>query len=237
VNRSSYAAALIVYCVCSSAQATIVTATYTGTITSGISCSEACAGLDGANFRAVFNYDPTIAGFQGNTPNYSHAFGGGALGIVPIISESFSINNGPSLNFSSFDSGAIQSYSDEFGSSQGHSSAFLISTPQIFYLQNMDVVIGSTSTSIPLSLLSPFTYTLQAGEFGSGSFHYHYIDFAGRDDILFADLAPTTLTVTVAESPIAAVPEPSTWAMMILGFAGIGFMAYHRKTRPALMAA
>jgi hypothetical protein len=26
----------------------------------------------------------------------------------------------------------------------------------------------------------------------------------------------------------AAVPEPSTWAMMILGFAGIGFMAYRR---------
>jgi hypothetical protein len=27
----------------------------------------------------------------------------------------------------------------------------------------------------------------------------------------------------------AATPEPSTWAMMILGFAGIGFMAYRRK--------
>jgi len=25
------------------------------------------------------------------------------------------------------------------------------------------------------------------------------------------------------------VPEPSTWAMMILGFAGVGFMAYRRK--------
>jgi hypothetical protein len=33
------------------------------------------------------------------------------------------------------------------------------------------------------------------------------------------------------------VPEPSTWAMMILGFAGIGFMAYRRKSKPALMAA
>jgi hypothetical protein len=27
----------------------------------------------------------------------------------------------------------------------------------------------------------------------------------------------------------AAVPEPSTWAMMILGFMGVGFMAYRRK--------
>ncbi|HEY5505363.1 MAG TPA: PEPxxWA-CTERM sorting domain-containing protein, partial [Sedimentisphaerales bacterium] len=31
---------------------------------------------------------------------------------------------------------------------------------------------------------------------------------------------------------ISAVPEPSTWAMMILGFAGIGFMAYRQKRRP-----
>lgn len=34
---------------------------------------------------------------------------------------------------------------------------------------------------------------------------------------------------------VAGVPEPSTWAMMILGFAGVGFMAYNRKSKPAPM--
>jgi hypothetical protein len=34
----------------------------------------------------------------------------------------------------------------------------------------------------------------------------------------------------------AAVPEPSTWAMMILGFAGIGAMA-HRRRKSAMLAA
>ena len=34
-----------------------------------------------------------------------------------------------------------------------------------------------------------------------------------------------------------AVPEPSTWAMMILGFAGLGFVSYRRKSKPGLMAA
>jgi hypothetical protein len=29
----------------------------------------------------------------------------------------------------------------------------------------------------------------------------------------------------------SAVPEPSTWAMMILGFAGVGFMAYRRRNQ------
>jgi PEP-CTERM motif len=35
----------------------------------------------------------------------------------------------------------------------------------------------------------------------------------------------------------SAVPEPSTWAMLLLGFAGLGFMAYRRQSKPALMAA
>jgi hypothetical protein len=34
----------------------------------------------------------------------------------------------------------------------------------------------------------------------------------------------------------ATVPEPSIWAMMMLGFAGLGFMTYRRKSKP-LMAA
>jgi hypothetical protein len=40
-----------------------------------------------------------------------------------------------------------------------------------------------------------------------------------------------------ATGTVSAVPEPSTWAMMLLGFAGVGFMAYRRKSKPVLMAA
>ncbi len=32
---------------------------------------------------------------------------------------------------------------------------------------------------------------------------------------------------------VSAVPEPSTWAMMILGFAGLGFLAYRRNNQAA----
>ena len=211
------------------AQATIVTATYTGTITAGTECTPACTELDGSSFKLVFNYDPTTAGFQRNTTNFSHAFGGGPLGTVPIISESFSINGGPAINFSNFDSGAIFSYSDEFQSSLGVGSLLTILTPQLFLVENADAQIDSFSnTSIPLSLTSPFTYSVQAGDISSGSFRYRTLDFtSGFFELLFADLSPTTLTVTVAES----VPEPATWAMMILGFAGVGFMAYRRSRK------
>ncbi len=49
-----------------------------------------------------------------------------------------------------------------------------------------------------------------------------------------------TFTVTSANSFAAAVvtdvPEPSTWAMMILGFTGVGFMAYRRRNQIAALA-
>lgn len=39
---------------------------------------------------------------------------------------------------------------------------------------------------------------------------------------------------TVVVNFTAAVPEPSTWAMMIAGFAGLGFLAYRRRQKGAL---
>jgi PEP-CTERM motif len=60
----------------------------------------------------------------------------------------------------------------------------------------------------------------------------------------FAPTAFTTPGVAFMDNPFGddatlttAVPEPSTWAMMILGFCGLGFMAYRRKAKPVLMAA
>ena len=42
----------------------------------------------------------------------------------------------------------------------------------------------------------------------------------------------------VSVTPVtSAVPEASTWAMMILGFFGVGFMTYRRKSKPGMMTA
>jgi outer membrane lipase/esterase len=55
------------------------------------------------------------------------------------------------------------------------------------------------------------------------------------DDQHFSD-AGQQIEANYVFSLLSGVPEPSTWAMMILGFAGIGFMAYRRKAKPAMMA-
>jgi hypothetical protein len=58
-------------------------------------------------------------------------------------------------------------------------------------------------------------------------------------EIFYADREHTGafLDVSADVALTAGVPEPSTWAMMILGFTGVGFMSYRRKSKPALMAA
>ncbi|WP_083636238.1 PEPxxWA-CTERM sorting domain-containing protein [Bradyrhizobium sp. AS23.2] len=44
-------------------------------------------------------------------------------------------------------------------------------------------------------------------------------------------------TFTGTMTAITAVPEPATWAMLILGFAGMGFMTYRRRNNGTLSAA
>jgi PEP-CTERM motif len=83
--------------------------------------------------------------------------------------------------------------------------------------------------------------------FSAGPSLYNiFSDLGGTNNALLASNDPflrgivDTLgvgTISAAVPVTAAVPEPSTWAMMILGFAGLGFMAYRRKSKPALMTA
>jgi len=49
-------------------------------------------------------------------------------------------------------------------------------------------------------------------------------------DLLGADVSNITVTVTAS----APVPEPSTWAMMLLGFTGLGFASYRARKRGLL---
>ena len=70
---------------------------------------------------------------------------------------------------------------------------------------------------------------------GANTF-YGFAQFAGGDLERYG-FETTSNTPIDANAAIAAVPEPSTWAMMLLGFAGLGFMAYRQKSKPALMAA
>ena len=66
------------------------------------------------------------------------------------------------------------------------------------------------------------------------------VGFAGGT-ITAGGVSTTGLTISnysnLTGTITAAVPEPSTWAMMLLGFAGVGFMAYRQKSKLVLLTA
>jgi hypothetical protein len=75
-----------------------------------------------------------------------------------------------------------------------------------------------------------------SGPSSSGFFFFNPTASEPGLSFTFTPSGETTTAGTVS-SEVAAVPEPSTWAMMILGFFGVGFMAYRRKAKPTFMAA
>jgi hypothetical protein len=67
------------------------------------------------------------------------------------------------------------------------------------------------------------------GAFGSGTSGVIALDDSGGGNPADADYDDLVIKFTLSGGSVTAVPEASTWAMMILGFAGIGFMAYRRR--------
>ena len=54
------------------------------------------------------------------------------------------------------------------------------------------------------------------------------ISLNGDDQVTSATFSNVSLTESQA---VQAVPEPTTWAMMVLGFAGVGLLSYGRARR------
>jgi hypothetical protein len=62
----------------------------------------------------------------------------------------------------------------------------------------------------------------------------------GPGDAVFGVVVATSelaLDINVSNGISLSTPEPSTWAMMVLGFAGLGFVGYRQARKTATIAA
>jgi hypothetical protein len=121
---------------------------------------------------------------------------------------------------------AGQSYTLDFfvAESGGPTSEFSVFWNGVQITDVLNPANGSLATDNPWH---EFTYTGLLATGGSTVLQVH-----GRQDphdIYFDDFSVNPV--------VAGVPEPSTWAMMIIGFAGVGYAAYRRKAKPALQVA
>ena len=203
-----------------SASADIVTLTYTGTVAGTDYAGyfgPPGADLTNAAFTAVYVFDTDIGIHGSGIPFTTYAYGL----PTPAISAKLNINGQTfTTNGSYFSELYIQS--STLGNFQAFAEVVSGGGPYYPYLYN-NVVTNDPNAPSPTSLTSPFTYTFQENGVNDGFF------WDGVDERLML----YTGTVTLSH----AVPEPSTWAMMILGFVGVGLLACRRKSKPAFMAA
>jgi hypothetical protein len=98
-------------------------------------------------------------------------------------------------------------------------------TPWGTFTNGVDV-IGQGGTN---ALAGPLDFTLLGTSFSTANFVNNTLGHIFAADILIVSTGATG--AVTGPGGVSSVPEPSTWAMMILGFLGVGFVAYRRKSQ------
>jgi PEP-CTERM motif len=194
---------------------------------------------------------PSWMGQAGPTGAYASELGNRMLFGIKIDGQGqqFSISNlsfsalssdpGNALEFS-FAVGSYNYSNDYWGVLKG-TDGTLFTSDDVYVTggsntQLVDGLVGRGSGSSLAAYCNPCTVAQQQAAIdAAAAYPGSDFDFTGTYKLRL----PGDMTVTgMGEFHIAApVPEPSTWAMMILGFAGVGFMAYRRRNQGAALAA
>lgn len=187
--------------------AAIVTMTFTGTFDSSQSKGGTVDGIapsTGLTASGSLSFDSTALSFIGNGSN-EEIYAGPVTFSATVGSNSYSATSVTHFYLSNAN----------FLPSQYFEADAL--PPAI--LAGNSVTMGLDSSSSTPSL------------FGSsadpGSFFSHSI--AGEFFLQENLRDNSSILVFDVTTNVSAVPEPSTWAMMVLGFLGVGFMAYRKK--------
>lgn len=186
----------------------------------------------GASSHSFFDFRPTaIAQFEG--PVYVPVSSANAVGDT-VYSFQIAVTHGQSYNL---DPAAALGYIFSIGDSGPNFASVKLPDLGMNHPYGLYVWNGTSFVHVA-DLLANTLY-----DFGPGGVSKFMV--LGIDESLGLDPDNSTAFVTQVTftgdgvftgtmTAITAVPEPSTWAMMILGFAGVGFLAYRRRNQPAL---
>jgi hypothetical protein len=222
-----------IFGVISPASADILTITYTGTV------------IDSHDVAGVFG--PPGSNFNGDDFNLVFTFN--TLGAPVLMSNSSGyVIGGPGIGSAVLNIININGVHTLFfaGTFQSQDGAFTASSPSI--VANQEIASDNFGTTG----IFPFDSINMGGGLRTGSIfaQYSLTKIPGGDNVgggpfelgvcnLSIPLCSDTVNGDLVASFVSfndasisnAVPELSTWAMMLIGFAGIGFMAYRRQRR------
>jgi PEP-CTERM motif len=201
------------------ASAEIVTATFTGTVNFVFNESGGLPpATEGDSFVATYVFDIDQATQSALLPT-----GGEIAGPYGLFATASVTINGNAGALPTFTSGELTGETQVFDT--GSVIDAVVSGASSNHLDSN--IEGTDFAWILTSPATGFSYTTQAGD-------QTLIQLEDdKGDLVESDIA--TVDITVSSSP--PVPEPSTWAMILVGFAGLGFAGFRRnRTRAATIA-
>jgi hypothetical protein len=190
--------------------------TYTGTVsgTDGTGVFGAPGDLSG-NYTLVY-YVTLANGQTSNGGTDASIFGGTWDGLSDPITAVLTIG-AQSYTFAGPYDGEADFWANGIGGFDGvedYASGGNAST----YVD--DGITGFTAFVSPSFWNSPFSYSAQTGDSATMPF-----SIAENNESASGNLTAQTVSL----GPVAAVPEPATWAMMLLGFGAIGLAVRRRR--------
>ena len=218
------------------ASATIITATYHGTVNDGTDFAGVFGGVAGSSlaglaFTSIYTFDTTlgtpvsVTGGScgiGCTYDQNYTSGGTAYETSsPSLGASLIIN-GISVTFDGSYFGKISGYHDSNGLSENFHAADNSPTS---YLQNYVNGLGLTSLPIDINATYAWNPSMGASQYGLS-----VISDSVGNQLYYADLYSTGGTLDVT-SDTTSVPEPATFSLLALGLLGLG--AVRRRNRQA----
>jgi PEP-CTERM motif len=166
-----------------------------------------------------------LSNIQWDNTGASNNTGGSFLGSL-INDATFTI--GTKSDFINQPLSVAQDFTTAFFKISGFVTGLINPGSAINHDDGATLIIGSdTQVNSPTETSVITTQFLNTPAAYSGAlFDLYYVEGNGNPAVLQVKLNSPDLTTDV--------PEPSTWAMMILGFFGVGVMAYRRKSKPTL---
>ncbi len=207
----------------SGAHASVI-ATYQGTVKSGIDSlglfGAPGTDLTGDSFTVRYTIsDGTTGAIKSFDPPHSSEISG-SLSASPVRGN-VSINRRTISVLGRENSGAIVSVNSLY-SYVGHAILDKSNSgSSTVYTSLVDVFYSYVPGAIPWDYHTPYSYTFQPGDILNGNFQINAFDNRTGNLVsqYLIDLPPSSVTVSVTDS----VPELSTWAMMLIGFAAVGW--------------
>jgi hypothetical protein len=218
-------AALISFAL-SPASATLIQVAYQGTYTGGWGGNyppgepgygDGGGSLGSGFFTLTFNFDTTLADPDHftRTSLSNFAIDGYSTPSVGSGSISLGISAGSYYASNTASAGSTSQIVSDFYFGRG----VAFPTPVIS--------MTATDSRIPADILTPITLYKASG-LATGYATYSYATTGYGGGTVEYNLKANSLKVTV--DGVSAVPEQSTWAMILLGFCSVGFITYHRKS-------